>query len=318
MSVLRRYRGLLFLAATVCIVVSVSVGMGIGPLYLAGVVLWLLWFGLWFSGSRAQRPPELKRGRAEGVRRAVLIGQPMAGRWSALNGPAAKVPSHGTHDLGQTYAIDLLYEPSGLSAERKRPFHMLWPVVRRPHAYPSFGQPILAPSSGEVVAVLDGRRDHLTRLSFPGILYLTLEGAARSMGPVTALLGNHVVMKLDVESASDGPVYAAFAHLRRGSLKVGVGDRVTGGRQLGECGNSGNSSDPHLHFQLMDGPDLATAKGVLFRWSYVDADGERHVGVPANGTVFSPAPVGDDSGTYPATDLSAHSGATAISSPTSR
>ena len=67
------------------------------------------------------------------------------------------------------------------------------------------------------------------------------------------------------------------------------GERVAAGQQLGECGNSGNSSDPHVHFQLMDGPDLTTAHGLPFEWEYLGEDGARRRGVPAN-EKFSVAP----------------------------
>ena len=55
-----------------------------------------------------------------------------------------------------------------------------------------------------------------------------------------------------------------LAHLRRGSVRVGAGDRVESGQQVGECGNSGNSTAPHLHFQVMDGPDPLAANGLPF------------------------------------------------------
>ncbi|MGP9539878.1 M23 family metallopeptidase [Brachybacterium sp. AOP43-C2-M15] len=84
----------------------------------------------------------------------------------------------------------------------------------------------------------------------------------------------------------DGTVVAVLAHLRRGSLQVAPGDRVTAGQQLAECGNSGNSSDPHVHFQLMDGEDIATAHGLPFEWEYRDTGGAVQRGVPANEELF--------------------------------
>jgi murein DD-endopeptidase MepM/ murein hydrolase activator NlpD len=61
--------------------------------------------------------------------------------------------------------------------------------------------------------------------------------------------------------------FVALAHLRAGSIQVRAGDEVTVGPQLAECGNSGNSTQPHVHLQVMDGPDPNVARGVpmLFR-----------------------------------------------------
>ncbi|ATL28910.1 M23 family metallopeptidase [Streptomyces formicae] len=202
----------------------------------------------------------------------VEIEPPVAGRWSALNSPADKVPSHGTHHLGQTYAIDITAEPEEGPA---RPVPVwFWPVARRGEAYPAFGAPLFAVADATVVHAEDGQRDHLSRSSLAGVLYFWLiEGVGRSLGGNRRVVGNHVILDL-----GEG-TYAAYAHVRRGSLKVRAGDKVLAGQVLGECGNSGNSTEPHVHFQLMDGPDLDTARGVPFRW--------RGVGVPANGEVFT-------------------------------
>ncbi|WP_172382965.1 M23 family metallopeptidase [Streptomyces sp. MNP-20] len=204
----------------------------------------------------------------------VEVAAPVTGRWSALNSPADKVPSHGTHALAQTYAIDITAEGDA-SGEHARPgFAWLWPVVRRAGAFPAFGAPLLAVADATVVHAEDRQRDHLSRNSLLGLLYfLFVEGTVRGAAPPRRVIGNHVVLDL-----GDG-VHAAYAHVRRGSLTVRAGDRVREGQAIGQCGNSGNSTEPHVHFQLMDGPDIDTARGVPFRW--------RGIGVPANREVFT-------------------------------
>ncbi|MFE2206077.1 M23 family metallopeptidase [Streptomyces rubiginosohelvolus] len=206
----------------------------------------------------------------------VEVEPPVTGRWSALNSPADKVPSHGTHVYGQTYAIDIVADPETLEGEPPaRPaFRWIWPLVRRNRAFPAFGAPLLAVADATVVRASDGQRDHLSRTSLAGFLYLMLiEGNARSIAGAHRVIGNHVILDL-----GDG-TYAVYAHARRGSLRVKAGDTVRAGQRIGSVGNSGNSSEPHLHVHLMDGPDLDDARGVPFSW--------RGVGVPANGETFT-------------------------------
>jgi murein DD-endopeptidase MepM/ murein hydrolase activator NlpD len=207
-------------------------------------------------------------------REPVEVAVPVRGRWIALNSPATKVPSHGTHAYGQSYAIDLVAEPEPGS----RPsFARVWPVFRGAGRFPGFGEPVLAVADATVVRAADGRRDHLSRNSLLGLVYLlTVEGAVRDMAGPGWLLGNHVVLDLG------NGAYALYAHLRRGSVPVRAGDHVRAGRVIGRCGNSGNSSEPHVHFQLMDHPDPDVATGIPFRWQATP--------LPPNGAAFHPAP----------------------------
>ncbi|MFE1250881.1 M23 family metallopeptidase [Streptomyces sp. NPDC058766] len=256
--------GLVLAAGAACILVN---GKGIGPLWLVGLALLVTGLLMRRAMTRAQRPPSEEAP-------PLALDIPVNGRWMARNGPATKVPSH-THNLAQTYAIDLARRPAPEPV-------WLWPLTRRPESYPSFGEPLLAPANGQVVAARDSQRDHLTRTSLAGLLYVLPEGFMRSLGLPRHLLGNHLILDLG------NGAYAVFAHLRRHSLKVAVGDHVTAGQSLAECGNSGNSSEPHLHFQLMDSPDITTAHGLRFTWRYQDDDGHEHEGVPADNTCFVP------------------------------
>jgi murein DD-endopeptidase MepM/ murein hydrolase activator NlpD len=70
--------------------------------------------------------------------------------------------------------------------------------------------------------------------------------------------GNEVVLEI-----APG-VYAFYAHLQPGSIRVQIGETVTTGQVLGLLGNTGNSTGPHLHFQLADGPDILTATSLPF------------------------------------------------------
>ncbi|MEU2076265.1 M23 family metallopeptidase [Streptomyces sp. NPDC013489] len=229
--------------------------------WVPAVAAMLLGLGL----SRTARSRVMATSRA-----TVEVAPPVTGRWSALNSPADRTPSHGTHQLGQTYAIDITREDG---AKPRPGFAWLWPVVRRSEDFPAFGAPLLAVADATVVHAEDGQRDHLSRNSLLGVVYLLLiEAGVRSIGGPHRITGNHLVLDL-----GDG-TYAMYAHLRRGSLAVRPGDRVAAGQELARCGNSGNSTEPHVHFQLMDGPYLSTASGVPFTW--------HGVGVPRNGETF--------------------------------
>ncbi|MET0714885.1 MAG: M23 family metallopeptidase [Mycetocola sp.] len=108
---------------------------------------------------------------------------------------------------------------------------------------------------------------------------------------VAAIAGNYVILALPEHS-----VFVALVHLRRGSLRVGTGDRVAAGFHLADCGNSGNSTQPHLHLQAMDSEDLTVARGIpiSFRRFCEQPPGKdtvllREAGVPAEGSAVEPA-----------------------------
>ncbi len=197
----------------------------------------------------------------------VDVTAPVQGRWQAVNSPTSRVPSHYVHAWAQTYAIDLVFDPAGGS----RPEMSWWPLVRRPTTYPGFGQPIVAPIDGTVVRVRSFMRDHLSRSSPPALLYLLVESVREFFGPI-GILGNHIVIRRD-----DG-THLLLAHLRRGSLLVKRGDRVARGTKIAECGNSGNSSEPHVHIQAMDRASVWIAAGLPIRFDHGEP--------PANGDLL--------------------------------
>jgi hypothetical protein len=117
--------------------------------------------------------------------------------------------------------------------------------------YFAFGQPVLAPGAGTVVVVVDGVDDNK-----PGV-----------MNPKQPA-GNHVVI-----DHGNGE-FSFLAHFRKGSVKVKKGDVVKAGQPLGLCGNSGNSSEPHLHYHLQTTPELFAGDGLPAQFLNYLADGK--------------------------------------------
>lgn len=204
----------------------------------------------------------------------VVVTSPVRGRWLAMNSPASKVPSHGIRMYGQAYAIDLVYEPEG----QFRPAFGEGSPMRKPADYPAFGEPVLAMIDGVVVRASDWRRDHRARTSVAAILYMMVEGMVREFGGSGFIIGNHVTIR------GENGVFATVAHLQRGSAIPRIGETVRAGQQIGRCGNSGNSSEPHVHAQLMDRESPWTAQGISMAFrNIVVGDGAAGDGMPRNG-----------------------------------
>jgi murein DD-endopeptidase MepM/ murein hydrolase activator NlpD len=115
----------------------------------------------------------------------------------------------------------------------------------KPADYTIYGVTAIAAADATVVHVVDGLRDQK-----PGALP---EGVTLPEAD-----GNSVIARLD-----DG-LYMLYAHLQAGSLKVKRGDRIKRGDPIGLVGNSGNTSAPHLHFHVMDGPSPLASEGVPY------------------------------------------------------
>lgn len=240
-----------------------------------GIVLLGASFALRFLAGRPHLP---------GQDAAVALAFPLRGRWEALNGPAERVPSHRTHSHGQSFAVDFVRAPEGY----ERP-DLGWGLIPpRPDAYPGFGDPVLSPVAGTVVRARDGIADGRTRTTWPAIAWmLSVEAVLRTAATSDRLVGNHVVLR------ADGGFHVVLAHLRRGTVVPAAGDAVAVGEEIGRCGSSGNSAEPHLHLHVMDHPRPLVGVGRPFR--FVDAvdDAGGPVGVPPDGEGVreAPAPV---------------------------
>ena len=128
----------------------------------------------------------------------------------------------------------------------------------KPESYPYFGADIHAVADGPVVAVLDGLPEQVAGQSPTGL-------------PLDQYGGNHVVQ--DISDGQGGGIYAFYAHLKTGSVKVKPGDRLTTGQVIANLGNTGNTDAPHLHFHVMSTPDPLRSNGLPFLLKDFTLDG---------------------------------------------
>ncbi|HXI13494.1 MAG TPA: M23 family metallopeptidase [Thermoanaerobaculia bacterium] len=182
------------------------------------------------------------------------VAFPLRGEWTALQTPAERVPSHGTDFFGQRYAFDFARLQGKFPKHYSAPIHRhLLGRVHVEECY-AWAQPVFAPFAGRVVAAGDGWPDR-ERLNFLGDLFRSTLSKNATVDDYRPLTGNYMMI-------SGAPGVALLAHLRRGSVRLSAGETVAEGEQIGEVGNSGNSTTPHLHFQVMDRPNPFEAEGL--------------------------------------------------------
>jgi len=180
---------------------------------------------------------------------SVLIGPPLRGGvWLTGNGPAeasghrrALIPVGGVPAIAQRFAID--YVRVGDDNKTFTGDQL------RNESYRAEGNDALAVANGTVVAVKDGIPENV-----PGVNSRAVPITLETVG------GNHVIIDIG------GGRYAFYAHLKPGSPRVKVGDRVTRGQVIGLVGNSGNSTEPHLHFHISDGNSPLGSEGIPYRY----------------------------------------------------
>lgn len=191
---------------------------------------------------------------------------PLRGAWMVVNSPLTLNP----HRLGysQEFALDMIRVNDQQRFVRG--------AQQKNRDYPGYGAEVLAAASGEVQRVVDGIPEN------PGPLGQVLEEAQQKellkSYSADALAGGNTVIVRHAERE-----YGYYAHLIPGSIAVKPGQKVEAGTVLGKLGNSGNSDAPHLHFHLMDGPELLSARGLpcVFE-NLVDIMGQKLDTLPEN------------------------------------
>lgn len=165
----------------------------------------------------------------------LVYGAPFKGEWYVFWGGQNVLANYHYEYESQRYAYDLIQVKDGMSYQGD---------PAKNESYFAFGQEIIAPQAGTVVHVVNNIKDNV---------------------PVGVMNEEHPAGNVVIIDHGNGE-FSYFAHLKEGSAKVKVGDRVKKGDLLGLCGNSGNSSEAHLHYQVSDGKDLYESKSIRIQW----------------------------------------------------
>lgn len=187
----------------------------------------------------------------------VVISAPLVGEdWVAGNGPSntsvhrrSLIPINGHAYIAQRFAIDWVQAyPDGKMYKGD-------PSDNK--NYRAYGAEIHAVADGVVTQVGDGIPQNT-----PGAKSLAVPITLETVG------GNHVIMEIG------NGLFAFYAHMQPGSLRVKVGDKVRRGQVLGLLGNTGNSSEPHLHFQICSANSELGSEGLPYAFALFEVQGK--------------------------------------------
>ena len=187
----------------------------------------------------------------------IVISPPLRGsEWLAGNGPSntsahrrALIPTSGGAHIAQRFAIDFLQlreDGKSFTGDQKDNKN-----------YRCYGADVLAVADGTVVALKDGIPENI-----PGPTSRAVPITLETVG------GNHIILDL-----GNGR-FAFYAHLQPGSLKVKLGDKVRRGQVLALLGNSGNSTEPHLHFHISNSNSPLGSEGIPYAFREFEVQGK--------------------------------------------
>ena len=178
----------------------------------------------WRSYSRSQRIRDAWRQKLS-QSNPVEAGAPFRGNWKALNCGENPAKNHHLAARDQWFAVDFVRVDAS-----------------------SEGSEILSPVNGFVVHLEDGHAEGITQ---------NRRSHAKFQNPA----GNYISIQVLDQAGECSGIYILLAHVKKGSLQVSAGQKLQTGELVGRCGNSGNSTIPHLHIHAQDEPRLAVNRG---------------------------------------------------------
>jgi murein DD-endopeptidase MepM/ murein hydrolase activator NlpD len=217
------------------------------------------------------KPVEARAGlKVEDHRSPNTYTFPLAGTWYVGAGP--NLHSHHRWAAMEEFAFDLV----ALGGDGKT--HK--GDGSRLDDYYAYGRDVLAVADGVVVEVATDFTEANERLRHPDESEEDYE--KRTVMAQNELLaknykapiGNYVVIR------HAGGELSHYAHLKQGSVKVKAGDAVKQGQAIAQLGHTGNTTEPHLHFQLTDGPDPMYSRGVPITFKNTTVEGLGFEGRP--------------------------------------
>ena len=199
----------------------------------------------------------LEAARTPVIPKIAIIGPPLRGsEWLAVNGPSnvsghrrALVPIEGRAYIAQRFAIDWV--------QKREDGRTFTGDAKNNKNYRCYGAEALAVADAVVTGLKDGIPENI-----PGPTSRAVPITLETVG------GNFVILDI-----GDGR-YAFYAHLQPGSLRVKLNDKVRRGQVLGLVGNSGNSTEPHLHFHVSDGNSPLGSNGLPYVLSEFEVQGK--------------------------------------------
>jgi hypothetical protein len=173
----------------------------------------------------------------------TILRLPFQDEWTVFWGGRTLAQNYHAFTRDQRFATDFVIMKDGATHTGDG---------RECSDYYCYGRSVLAPAAGTVVWEQDSLPDQV-----PG-----------QMDPSHAT-GNSMIL-----DHGNGE-YSLLAHLQPGSLRFKVGDRVAAGAEVGRCGNSGNTTEPHLHFHMQNGPKALQGDGLPVQFTNITVDGKR-------------------------------------------